>query len=116
MPRAPTLYEPTSPCWHLQTFGLQLTGATRASFLIQAKSLFTPLLAALAGFAPSSRVRLGCGLALGGALLIAADKAEDADAGSLELAGLPIGEWAVRHGLPVLRGDSSHVAGPNVCC
>lgn len=36
-----------------QTAGLSLTTAARAAFLASASTLFTPLLAALAGMAPS---------------------------------------------------------------
>ncbi|GAB4814293.1 hypothetical protein N2152v2_001339 [Parachlorella kessleri] len=78
-----------------QTFGLQLTGATRAGFLIQAKSLFTPLLAALAGYATTGRVWAGCGLALAGTLLIAADGAQGAAAGGVAEGLLVGGDTAI---------------------
>ncbi|EFN56827.1 hypothetical protein CHLNCDRAFT_144380 [Chlorella variabilis] len=57
-----------------QTTGLELTTATRAAFLIQASILFTPVLAALAGRAPSGRVWAGSLLALVGTLLITLDR------------------------------------------
>ncbi len=52
-----------------QTLGLQLTSATRASFLIQATVMLTPLLSTLAGYRPGPRVWAACGLALAGTLL-----------------------------------------------
>jgi drug/metabolite transporter (DMT)-like permease len=76
-----------------QTVGLQLTGATRASFLVQLSVLLTPLLATLAGDRPSGRVWAGCAMALGGTLLIAADKAAGGGgAGVAQAAGLHLGE------------------------
>ena len=77
-----------------QTFGLTLTSATRASFLIQATALLTPLLATLAGDRPGPRIWAGCTLALGGTLLIAADKAAGGGGGggAEAAAGLHLGE------------------------
>ena len=70
-------------CLCLQTLGLQLTTATRAAFLIQMTSLFTPVMATVAGEPPSQNVWLACCVALAGCLLIAADKvATDGDNGS----------------------------------
>lgn len=59
-----------------QTVGLQLVGATRASFLVQATVLITPLLSLAAGYRPGKRVWGACAMALAGCLLITADKAE----------------------------------------
>ena len=67
----------------VQTLGLQLTTATHAAFLIQLTSLFTPVMASVAGERPSRTVWFACVVALAGCLLIAADKvATDADDGS----------------------------------
>ncbi|KAL4853539.1 hypothetical protein ACK3TF_005470 [Chlorella vulgaris] len=60
----------------LQTLGLQLTSATRASFLIQATVMLTPLFSMLAGYRPGPRVWAACGLALAGTLLVTADETE----------------------------------------
>lgn len=73
-----------------QTFGLQLTSATRAGFLIQATALLTPLLATLGGERLGGRVWAGCGLALGGTLLIVADRVEGGKAAA-DAAGLALG-------------------------
>ena len=74
--------------------GLQLTGATRASFLIQATLMLTPLLSTLAGYRPARRVWAGCGLALAGTLLITADEAGGSAGQGLpwDGAGLALGE------------------------
>lgn len=67
-------------------------GATRASFLVQATVLLTPLLSTLVGYRPGRRVWAACGMALLGCLLITADEATaEASSGSLAAAGL--GEW-----------------------
>ena len=50
-----------------------MTTATRASFLIQATALLTPLLASFTGEKPSRNVWMGCLVALAGCLFIAAD-------------------------------------------
>ena len=78
----------------LQTLGLQLVGATRASFLVQATVLLTPLLSTLAGYRPGRRVWAACGMALFGCLLITADEAtaEASSGASLAAAGLHLGE------------------------
>ncbi len=77
----------------LQTFGLQLTSATRASFLIQATALLTPLLATLAGERLGAQVWAGCALALGGTLLIASDTAGGgAASGASAAAGFHLGQ------------------------
>ncbi|KAL3132435.1 hypothetical protein ABBQ32_008992 [Trebouxia sp. C0010 RCD-2024] len=56
-----------------QTLGLQYTSATRGAFLIQATSLLTPVMAALAGEKPSRGVWLGCCCTLAGTVLITLD-------------------------------------------
>ncbi|EFN58928.1 hypothetical protein CHLNCDRAFT_50471 [Chlorella variabilis] len=76
----------------LQTLGLQLTSATRASFLIQATVMLTPLLSTLAGYRPGPRVWGACGLALAGTLLVTADEAgATAAASGWGAAGLQLG-------------------------
>ncbi|PRW51150.1 Drug Metabolite transporter superfamily [Chlorella sorokiniana] len=57
-----------------QIAGLSYTTATRGAFLVQASTLFTPALSALAGMPPSRRAWLGSCLALAGTLVIAADQ------------------------------------------
>ena len=81
-------------CSTVQTLGLQMVGATRASFLVQATVLLTPLLSMLAGYRPGRRVWTACGLALFGCLLITADEAsaEASGGASLAAAGLHLGE------------------------
>lgn len=71
-----------------------MVGATRASFLVQATVLLTPLLSMLAGYRPGRRVWAACGLALFGCLLITADEAtaEASGGASLAAAGLHLGE------------------------
>ena len=58
-----------------QTCGLQLVGATRASFLVQVTVLLTPMLSIAAGYRPGRRVWTACGMALAGCLLITSDEA-----------------------------------------
>lgn len=65
----------------VQSFGLQLTSATKAGFLIASTSLFTPLLSAALGEQPRAATWAGSVIALAGTMLIAADKAA-ADAGA----------------------------------
>jgi drug/metabolite transporter (DMT)-like permease len=110
---------PVCPAPTMQTLGLQLTTATRASFLIQATALLTPLLASLAGQKPSRNVWLGCLVALAGCLFIAADNtATDTDDGALfslgEHPGLAVCHYLLLPlFLPALVWDSN--MGPTVC-
>ncbi len=77
----------------LQTISLQLISATRASFLVQATLLLTPLLSAASGHRPARQVWAGCALALAGCLLITADEASaDVAAGAWDHARMSIGE------------------------
>lgn len=77
----------------MQTISLQLISATRASFLVQATLLLTPLLSAASGYRPAKQVWAGCALALAGCLLITADEASaDVAAGAWDHARLSIGE------------------------
>jgi drug/metabolite transporter (DMT)-like permease len=77
----------------LQTLGLQLISATRASFLVQATLLLTPLLSAAAGYRPSRNTWVGCGVALAGCLLITADEAAaDVASSGWDAAGMTLGE------------------------
>lgn len=66
-------------------------GATRASFLVQATVLITPLLSLAAGYRPGKRVWGACAMALAGCLLITADKAE-AGAAAVVTSGFHLGE------------------------
>ena len=74
-----------------QTLSLQLISATRASFLVQATLLLTPLLSAAAGIRPTRNVWAGCALALAGCLLITADEAAVEGAADVA-AGLSLGK------------------------
>ncbi len=67
---------PLTPTHPKQTIGLQLTGATRAAFLLQSTAILTPLLASLFGERPGVNVWVGCLVALVGTLLIAEDEVE----------------------------------------
>lgn len=63
-------------------------GATRASFLVQATVLLTPLLSLAAGYRPGRRVWGACALALAGCLAIAGDGADAVEGGGEAAAGL----------------------------
>lgn len=76
----------------MQSFGLQLTSATKAGFLIASTSLLTPTLATLLGDRPSRGAWAGSAIALAGTLLIAADRAAP-DAGGAGAGG--IGDAAI---------------------
>lgn len=96
----------------LQTLGLQMTGATRASFLIQATLILTPLLSLAAGYRPRRRVWAGCGLALAGALLITAEEAGAASGfgGAGSLLGEEHRGWGMLPGCCQQQG-----CGPGLC-
>ena len=57
-----------------------MTGATRAAFLVQATALFTPLLAAAFGMAPSALLWLSSLVALAATLLVTLDQADPSGA------------------------------------
>jgi drug/metabolite transporter (DMT)-like permease len=58
----------------LQTWGLSLSSATRAAFLVQATALWTPLLAAAFGMAPSPLLWISSFIALISTLLVTFDQ------------------------------------------
>ena len=57
-----------------QAWGLQYTTATRAAFLVQASSVFTPALVALSGRPPPPAAWAGSALALVGTVLVTLDE------------------------------------------
>ncbi|KAL6771152.1 hypothetical protein ACKKBF_B34145 [Auxenochlorella protothecoides x Auxenochlorella symbiontica] len=56
-----------------QAWGLEVTGATRSAFLIQASALFTPMLAAVGGQRLTTNAWLGSALGLAGTLAVVGD-------------------------------------------
>ncbi|CAL8460827.1 g358 [Coccomyxa elongata] len=58
-----------------QALGLEITSATRASFLIQLTALLTPALAMAAGEKPAKSVWFGCLFAMAGTILLTLDNA-----------------------------------------
>ncbi|BDA41739.1 hypothetical protein COCOBI_02-5320 [Coccomyxa sp. Obi] len=73
-----------------QALGLEITSATRASFLIQLTALLTPTLAMAAGEKPAKSVWLGCVFAMAGTILLNLDNAPRA-APSANAAHIAIG-------------------------
>jgi drug/metabolite transporter (DMT)-like permease len=62
----------------LQTWGLSLTGATRAAFLIQSSAIFTPVLSSLLGAPPPPALWASSLVALAGTVLVTLDAGEAA--------------------------------------
>jgi drug/metabolite transporter (DMT)-like permease len=60
----------------LQTWGLSLSSATRAAFLVQATALWTPILAAAFGMAPSPLLWVSSFIALVSTLLVTFDQVD----------------------------------------
>lgn len=88
-------------------------GATRASFLVQATVLLTPLLSLAAGYRPGRRTWGACALALAGCLLITADEAAaEGGAAALAGAGLHLGEWLSRAHVALLVQRGTSTAAP----
>lgn len=89
-----------------------MVGATRASFLVQATVLLTPLLSLAAGYRPGRRTWAACALALAGCLLITADEAAAEGSSLLGAGGLQLGEWpCCRHPLQARSACAFELAG-----
>ncbi|KAL3156670.1 hypothetical protein ABBQ38_000951 [Trebouxia sp. C0009 RCD-2024] len=88
-----------------QALGLQYTSATRGAFLIQATSLLTPVMAALAGEKPSRGVWLGCCCTLAGTVLITLDHSASTVSNQGSAAASSLGSYSVTRFLPCMLTD-----------